>query len=257
MDPSTFGLTGTFENCTTDMLGFFSRWMSIEGKKCLCIGFDKDQLNEAVLAYQPGAVTLLTLWDEHKDAEVPGYDTVVGDICQRTPFDDGTFDVVLTLSLLEHIHDLPAAFVEIRRILKPGGFFGSFFGPAWSCHVGHHLYAQASHPLFDFWQRGLPAHLHLRCSPEEITAWYREQGATDDEIKTVLQWFFETNIINRVFFDDYPRLLNQHFQVVSTERIYAPIAESALDDLRRLYPGNDDFSTYGGKFLVRKRAPAY
>jgi ubiquinone/menaquinone biosynthesis C-methylase UbiE len=41
----------------------------------------------------------------------------------QMPYADNFFDTVLLISILEHLKpsDLPAAFAEIRRILKPGG----------------------------------------------------------------------------------------------------------------------------------------
>ena len=37
------------------------------------------------------------------------------------PFRDDTFDAVVAISMLEHLHDLPSAFTEIARVLKPTG----------------------------------------------------------------------------------------------------------------------------------------
>ncbi|OLR91648.1 class I SAM-dependent methyltransferase [Actinokineospora bangkokensis] len=42
---------------------------------------------------------------------------------ERIPYDDDTFDLVVGHAVLHHIPDLPAAFAEIRRVLKPGGRF--------------------------------------------------------------------------------------------------------------------------------------
>jgi ubiquinone/menaquinone biosynthesis C-methylase UbiE len=45
-----------------------------------------------------------------------------GDV-RSLPYADGFFDSVLMISILEHLRpaDLPAAFEEVRRVLKPGG----------------------------------------------------------------------------------------------------------------------------------------
>jgi len=48
---------------------------------------------------------------------------VVGEISERLPFEDATFDVVLARAVLHHISDLPAAMGEFFRVLKPGGRF--------------------------------------------------------------------------------------------------------------------------------------
>jgi ubiquinone/menaquinone biosynthesis C-methylase UbiE len=42
---------------------------------------------------------------------------------ERIPYDDNSFDLVVGHAVLHHIPDLPAAFREIRRVLKPGGRF--------------------------------------------------------------------------------------------------------------------------------------
>ncbi|HEY5665012.1 MAG TPA: methyltransferase domain-containing protein [Ilumatobacter sp.] len=48
----------------------------------------------------------------------------------RLPFPDGTFDVVITSEVLEHIQDDVAAIAEMVRVLKPGGRFAATV-PSW------------------------------------------------------------------------------------------------------------------------------
>jgi SAM-dependent methyltransferase len=115
----------------------------------LCIGYDENQLKDYLLKYNPNEVVLLTLWDDHKDSKVDGFKVVIGDIGKRASFDDNEFDFVITFSILEHINDLQSAFIEIKRILKPEGYFVSLFGPAWSRHWGHYFYAKPGDPMFD------------------------------------------------------------------------------------------------------------
>lgn len=40
---------------------------------------------------------------------------------QRLPFDDGTFDLVVTVDVIEHVPDSRAMAHEVARVLKPGG----------------------------------------------------------------------------------------------------------------------------------------
>lgn len=42
---------------------------------------------------------------------------------ERIPYDDNSFDLVIGHAVLHHIPDLPAAFREVLRVLKPGGRF--------------------------------------------------------------------------------------------------------------------------------------
>jgi SAM-dependent methyltransferase len=45
------------------------------------------------------------------------------DIQQRQPWPDGYFDRIVVIHVLEHLPNLPLALDEIRRLLKPGGYF--------------------------------------------------------------------------------------------------------------------------------------
>lgn len=53
-------------------------------------------------------------------AAAKGLETVAAD-AQRLPFDDGTFDAVMMISMLHHVEDRRAALTEARRVLTPRG----------------------------------------------------------------------------------------------------------------------------------------
>jgi len=40
---------------------------------------------------------------------------------EQIPYDDGSFDAVVTTQVLEYVADVPRALAEIHRVLKPGG----------------------------------------------------------------------------------------------------------------------------------------
>ncbi len=44
----------------------------------------------------------------------------VADAC-ALPFDDGAFDVAVSTQVYEYVADIPTAFTELRRVLRPGG----------------------------------------------------------------------------------------------------------------------------------------
>lgn len=63
-------------------------------------------------------------------------DLLLGD-ATRLPFEDGQFDLVTMLDVLEHVEDDKAALQEIHRILKPGGAFVlsvPAYQKLWSAH---------------------------------------------------------------------------------------------------------------------------
>ena len=66
------------------------------------------------------------------------------------PYADGSFDVVLSTSVLEHVRDKMAAFREFHRVLKPGGLSMHLFPSKWYLPTEPHLYV----PLLNyFWPR--------------------------------------------------------------------------------------------------------
>ena len=50
-------------------------------------------------------------------------DVVYGEDPVWLPFEDESFDVVLSCGVLEHVEDESSSLLEIRRILRPGGLF--------------------------------------------------------------------------------------------------------------------------------------
>ena len=56
-----------------------------------------------------------------KMAQARGYDVQQADATRRIPFDDGTFDLVTALDVIEHVDDDVKLISEARRVLKPKG----------------------------------------------------------------------------------------------------------------------------------------
>jgi len=53
-----------------------------------------------------------------------GLDELYGEKFEgKLAFEDAFFDYVTMLAVVEHLDDVPAAFEEVRRVLKPGGSF--------------------------------------------------------------------------------------------------------------------------------------
>lgn len=181
--PSELPIVGVIENTEKN---FFGKYSDLYGKNILCIGFSEEELDLYVFKYNPNKVTVLTKWVDHVDAEIKKCDFMIGDICEKTLFTDDQFDMVLTLSVLEHLMDLEGAFCEMQRIVRIGGEMLHFFGPSWSCAYGHHLYANPDSPLLNFslWQ--MPAHIHLLYSRDEIKSYYLMHGFSEEVANTVL-----------------------------------------------------------------------
>ena len=223
--------------------------VDVARKDVLAIGYSRDQLAQAIETHGPRSITVLTKWADHIDARMPGYDVTIGDIGGDPPFAEAQFDVVTTLSVLEHIADIPRAFRNIARILRPGGVFVSTFGPVWSSAYGHHLYADPSDPVvnFSFWQ--MPGWLHLLGSYTEIKQWFMSQGKTDYEAGEYIRYMFDLDQINRMMFEDYQSNFNQHFLPVTSYNLYTDCPPHIYQALRQRFPRYTDFSSYGGAWV--------
>lgn len=61
---------------------------------------------------------------------------------RELPFEEGTFDVVYSQSVLEHVADYQAVLAEMRRVLRPGGLLALRTGNGGRAH-GDHIAAAA------------------------------------------------------------------------------------------------------------------
>jgi 2-polyprenyl-3-methyl-5-hydroxy-6-metoxy-1,4-benzoquinol methylase len=52
----------------------------------------------------------------------------------RIPFDDNTFDVIVSMSVLEHVKNLSKTVSEMWRVLKPGGMLFALFSAKIQAH---------------------------------------------------------------------------------------------------------------------------
>jgi SAM-dependent methyltransferase len=79
----------------------------------------------------------------------------------RLPFDDGTFDLVVSNMVLEHVQDYGVAFGEIRRVLKPGAISLHVFPARWA-PIEPHLRIPLATVLQSRWWLALWARLGVR-----------------------------------------------------------------------------------------------
>ncbi len=96
------------------------------GRRVLDVGCGcgMDSMVASMLVGPSGAVTGVDLTPEmFRAAQAAGWANLrfVEGNAERLPFSDGEFDVVISNGVLNLIPDKPAAFREIRRVLKAGG----------------------------------------------------------------------------------------------------------------------------------------
>lgn len=230
--------------------GILTEFTEISGKNLLCLGMSEAELNEHIVPHEPASITVLTFWADHKDAEGGAFPIVMGDVTKKTPFSDGAFDTVLSTSVLEHVSDIGAALNEMARLTRRGGDMVHIFGPVWSGPYGHHMCQGTVDPNLVFWMWQMPAHMHLLCSREELHEYYTELGYGQYGGDACWHWFHEAEHINRIFFDDYLRVMAP-FQIDKMITMYNSLPDEHLALLRGRFPGRVDFQTYGACISMR------
>ena len=123
------------------------------------------------------------------------------------PYKDATFDVVLSVGVLEHVSNDRASLAEIKRVLKPGGLFFCFFLPtnlAWTQKLAH-LRGDFYHDRF-YNEKGIKSML-ASSGLNLLDFWYRQ--------------IFPKNSVHYPFFRQFERidqLITEHtpLQVFAT-----------------------------------------
>jgi 2-polyprenyl-6-hydroxyphenyl methylase/3-demethylubiquinone-9 3-methyltransferase len=118
----------TLKNLVPGRLKWFDRHVDWDGRAVLDLGCAGGFMAEAlhdkgarVTGIDPAAQAVAAA---RVHAATTGrdiaYDTGVG---EDLPYDDGAFDIVVCVDVLEHVTDLGRVLEEVARVLKPGGVF--------------------------------------------------------------------------------------------------------------------------------------
>ena len=94
---------------------------------------------------------------------------------EQLPFDNASFDAVIAFNSL-HFMDLPIALMEIKRVLKPNGFFASMH-PTKIDIIENQLFSEWFTPIFKLarYRKGENAKDYLK-NPEEIFYEFKKAG---------------------------------------------------------------------------------
>ena len=155
----------------------------------------------------------------------------------RLPFPDASFDAVLSTDTFEHVMDLPLAFREIARVLRPGGSLLTRFGPLFRSPHGGHLY----------WACQVP-YAHLLFGMDAIVALRERRGGKPRKVGS-----WQDLGLNGKRFDDYrAAMAAAGFDVVRFHPI--PVRGTSLPVKLRLLR---DLFIFGIDCHVRRPKAAY
>lgn len=233
-----------------------------EGKKILEVGTDQQ------------GILMTRIIKKYKAAEAIGINLVTydktllnsciviqGDI-RKTDFENDYFDMIISSSVFEHIQDFDIGINEMYRVLKPGGYLYSHFGPIWSTSYGHHLWMRCNLKLYNYWNFVLPPYCHLLMSPDELLAYCIKKTLDKEVSQSIVKYIFESQDQNRLMYEDYERIIRtSKFEVIFFKgydhsilsAMYTTIEfPNIMKLLQNKFPNYNNFLYDGITVLLRK-----
>jgi ubiquinone/menaquinone biosynthesis C-methylase UbiE len=175
--------------------------VSLKGKRILEIGCGNGDLLRAISnLYNPehiiGIDLMLDSWWGLKENSGENWEVRDGN-AENLKFDDSSFDVVITISTFEHIHNTDKALSEIQRVLKPHGQMYANFSPIWTSIIGHHFVATDDNTWNPMHLSLIPPWGHLYMDEFQMGS-HLNSLHTDEKLKNeILYFIYKHNIINR------------------------------------------------------------
>lgn len=170
---------------------------------------------------------------------------------RKLPFADNSIDAILSISVFEHVQDLDVALSELYRVLRPGGYLFTEFGPIWSSVWGHHLWFYHGNNVRDWNNTPLPPYAHLLMSEDELRSWCTQKYKDNSLTAKVCDFVFRSPDQNRLFFSDYHNLfLESDFDILfmtgypdlPLAKAYSPSDSIALfEALKQKFPDKSGF----------------
>lgn len=178
---------------------------------------------------------------------------IINDSINTYDFEDESFDFVISTNSFEHINGLDIALGRMYKLLKKGGLLSTLFGPIWSCHKGNHIWIYSNGKISTFNDGLVPDWGHLLYTPDELTEILKKEH-NDSIVDSIIHSTYETDFINRLFYDDYKNLLfNSGFEVSEFRDWHTSVHPDSktLKILQEKY-SKENFSTVSIKALLRK-----
>lgn len=184
---------------------------------------------------------------------------------QNLTFADSSFDLVMSINVLEHVPHPDKYLAECYRVLRPGGIGFFSWYPIWSGTTGHHVHpdmvsrmAQKLNlipPNYGLDGNSIPYWGHLLFSAERMLSFLIEEKKYDPSLaKWMTDYIYYGNDLNRWLWRDIRRLFQSiAWDVIEEEhRGKKTMSRHIREQLEQKYGDADNFAICGAKIIVRK-----
>ena len=233
-----------------------------EGKRVLEVGTDQNGVLLKILVSKFNAKEVVGINLVIEDRSIQDNCKVLNGDIRSTIFEDNFFDVIISSSVFEHVHNFDQALKEMYRVLKPGGYLYSHFGPIWSTSYGHHLWMDFDSKSYNYWNFELPPYCHLLMSDEQLYQYCYEKTNNNELSKAIVSYVFESEDQNRLLYEDYETAVkNSKFDIVFFKGYDHSVLSSKytsmnfiyyMNSLKNKYPNYTNFQYDGITMLLTK-----
>lgn len=238
------------DNILKDMEYFVG---SFQGKRILDLGCDLNLEWSCALAQRGAEVVACNLVNlPSKTTIPPGVSFQVSD-GRNLNFPENTFDMVFSISVIEHVNGLCDFFSEVLRVLKPGGVAFLDGGANWPSHVGHHIYFKSTDGTDFIYSKNNPLEPweHLIYPMNDMLLRLQDRGITKRNALEICEWIYKTDKINRMPFSDVFKEAEKVVNTIIYRYSYKDVPLSVLDQFSGIYE-SVDLSYYGAFFIFIK-----
>lgn len=184
---------------------------------------------------------------------------------QQLAFEDCSFDLVISLNVLEHVPNPSQYLNECWRVIRPGGYGFFSWYPVWSGATGHHVHpdmvsrqAQSlgfTPPFYSLDGTSIPFWGHLLFSPQEMLDFLLDQLRYPVNLAEWMRnYIYYGRDLNRWLWRDVWRsfqALDWKIVEVNHRGEQSPDAQT-LQKLTQKYGVVDNFQICGANIIVQK-----
>lgn len=184
---------------------------------------------------------------------------------QNLTFNDNSFDLVISLNVMEHIPHPVKYLQECYRVLRSGGFGFFSWYPLWSGATGHHVHPDMvstkaqqlglATPDYRLDGTTIPYWGHLLFSQLQMRSFLTEEkNYHPDLAQWIIEYIYQYDDLNRWFWRDFQRTFQDlAWKIVKLH----PRQNTILDPetrqkLEQKYGTIEDFQVCGAQVIVQK-----